>query len=399
MNIINNNFGTMFPNRVCYQPSATLDMPSVTEVFDFNLNTGSGIGIGSNAIKSAIGEYFERRHFYIEVFPDLENTLSSSLSAKEVKSFIKAFYQTNSENFKTSDLELHRYKLTKASRLSNFTPCYIPTACISLNSLELGSDSEIYPSRDTCGCSFHWSAEESMFGALKESLERQFLSRFWLTKKCTAVLGSTELIKSLRYHVTTKLHQILCKSGELIAFDISDNRFPGKCLLVVYGQKDTTRNVLYCAGLAYAETKIAALDKAINELWQTFRFINLFSSINGKLHSLHDPYIKYFLSCNNYQTFQNISTHIITHDENKHTSHPFNFNGIRQAIIDQNILGYLYTKTRLLDGETCTVSKFISPDMFTHMDNSKNINTHNKYSFHFKKDIITERKSMMVPFP
>ncbi|NWA03852.1 YcaO-like family protein [Pseudomonas gingeri] len=399
MNIINNDFGTALPNKICYQPSATLDVPAVAEASDFYLNAGSGIGSGSSAIKSAIGEYFERRHFYIDIPQHLEGTLSSSLSAKEVKSFIKAFRQTNSKNLKTPELISHRYKLTKVSRLSDFAPCYIPTACISLSSLNLGSDNEIYPSRDTCGCSFHWSAEESMLGALKESLERQFLSRFWLTKKSSAVLGAVEIIKRLSNHTTTRLHEVLCKSGELIALDISDNRFPGKCLLVVYGQKNKSHNVLYCAGLSYAETEAIALEKATNELWQTFRFINLFSSINGQPHELHDPYIKHFLNCNSYETFKTMSTYIITNDNKKHTNHSFNFNGIRQAIIEQNILGYLYTNTHLLDGSICTTSKFISPDLFTHMDNSKNINTNNKYSSDFQQDIIPARKAVMVPFP
>lgn len=399
MNIINNDFGVTFPNQISYQPSATLDFPSITEVFDFHLNTGSGIGIGSSAISAALGEYFERRHFYMEVFPTSENTLSSSLTNKEVKSFTQAFRQTNFKNLKTADLASHKYKLTNVLRLSDFTPCAIPTACISLNALLLDSDNEIYPSRDTCGCSFHWSAEESMFGALKENLERQFLSRFWLTRKCSAVLEAKEISISLKHHTLTKLHEALCKSGELIAFDISDNKFPGKCLLIIYGQKETTRNVQYCAGLSYAETEAMALEKAINELWQTFRFMNLFSSINGKPHTLHDPYLRYFLSCNNHETFKAINNPIISPDNNKHTTLPFSFAGIRQAIIDQKISGYLYTKTHLLNGNICTMSKFISPDLFMHMDNSKNTNTNNKYSSQFKHDIILERKSLMVPFP
>ncbi|NWB48442.1 YcaO-like family protein [Pseudomonas gingeri] len=399
MNIINNDFGITLPNQISYQPSATLDFPSITEVFDFHLNTGSGIGIGSSAINTAMGEYFERRHFYMGVFPTSQNTLSSSLTNKEVKSFTQAFRQTSFKNLKNADLESHKYKLTNVSRLSDFTPCAIPTVCISLNAFSLGSDNEIYPSRDTCGCSFHWGAEESMFGALKENLERQFLSRFWLTRKCSAILEPTKILRSLKYHALTKLHEALCKSGELIAFDISDNKFPGKCLLIVYGQKETTRNVQYCAGLSYAETEAIALEKAINELWQTFRFMNLFSSANGEPQKLHDPYLRYFLSCNNHKIFKTMNNPIINADTNKRTTLPFNFRGIRQAIIDQNISGYLYTKTHQLGGNICTMSKFISPDLFMHMDNSKNINTNNKYSSQFKHDIIPERKAMMVPFP
>ena len=54
---------------------------------------------------------------------------------------------------------------------------------------------------------------------------------------------------------------------------------------------------------------------------------------------------------------------------------------------------------RILHGNTYLLSKFISPDLFMHMNNAKNINLSNHYSSKFKKEMIEKQKSIMVPFP
>jgi len=350
MNIQSSDFGVALPNALYYQPAATLGFPSVAEASDIYSNTGSGIGTGSAAIKTAMGEYFERRHFYIEITADTEGPLSHDLFNSEVDSFIKSFIQTNSKNLNSDDLKSHTYQLTKVSRLHDFTPCHIPTACISLSTSGLGEDNDIYPWRDTCGCSFHWSAEVSMLGALKEYLERQFLLKFWLTKTCTAKLPTQEILRKLETHETYTLCKALSQSGELITLDISDSIFPGKCLLTIYGQKDKNRNVKYCAGLSYAPTETIALEKSINELWQTFRFMNLFASINGDASKLHDSYLRYFLSCNNYETFNLVNSCVTTQKISPATRYPFSIHGLRSALTDNKITGYFYTKMRILHG-------------------------------------------------
>lgn len=399
MNLQSTVFCTTFPNALHYQPAATLAFPSVAEASDIYLNTGSGIGTGSTAIKTAIGEYLERRHFYIEIAADTKGCLSYDLSKKEVNSFVKSFIQTNSENLKAKHLESHKYQLTKVLRLNDFTPCHIPTVCLSLQPLRQNQDNAIYPWRDTCGCCFHWSPEASMLGALKEHLERQFLLRFWLTKTCTSKLSTQEILRTLEAHQAYTLCKALSLSGELIALDISDSNFPGRCILVIYGQKNKDRNVKYCAGLSYAPTQAMALEKATNELWQTFRFMNLFASINGDTNKLHDSYLRYFLSCNNYETFNLINNCTTKQNIASPTRYTFNLQGLRRAVTDNKISGYFYTKMRILHGNTYLLSKFISPDLFMHMNNAKNINLSNHYSSKFKKEMIEKQKSIMVPFP
>jgi len=53
------------PGALICQPACILSFPTSVEVEDSWLNRGAGIGSGSSSIKSALGEYFERRHFYM----------------------------------------------------------------------------------------------------------------------------------------------------------------------------------------------------------------------------------------------------------------------------------------------------------------------------------------------
>lgn len=399
MNIQNNDLGLTFPNSLYYQPTATLGFPSATEAYDLYSNSGSGIGRGSIVIKKSIGEYFERRHFYIEIAPDVKDRLSKSLTTQEAKSFTEAFTQTSHKNLKTEKITDHKYQLTKVYRLHNLTPCHIPTACISLDSSYLFEDNDIYPHRDTCGCCFHWNPELSMFGAIKELLERQFLLKFWLTKTCTKKIPDKDILKKIKTHEVDILGKALSEAGELLAFDISDPDFPGKCILTIYGQQNKNNNVKYCAGLSYASTEEEAISISIGELWQTFRFINLFLSINGDIETLHDPYLRYFLSCNDYNIFRNISDCTAQKNTRNTSDHDFNFSGLRNTLIKRKISGYFYIKFREINEQSCIFSKFISPDLFMHMNNSQNFNLKNKYSSKFMERIIDSQTSIMVPFP
>ncbi|WP_273820379.1 MULTISPECIES: YcaO-like family protein [Pseudomonas] len=398
MNIQNTDFDSSYPNSFHYQPAATLGFPSVAEAYDRHFNSGSGIGRGTAVIKKAIGEYFERRHFYIEVTPDIEGHLAKDLTTKEAESFAKAFTQTSQENLDCKTLKDHTFQLTKAYRVKDFSPCHIPTTCISLSPLKSSDDNDIYPCRDTCGCCFHWSPEQSMLGAIKEFLERQFLLKFWLTQSCTKKSSNREILKKLKTHKAYNLGETLCKAGELVALDISPPDFPGKCILTIYGQKSSSQAVKYCAGLSYASSEAAALETSIGELWQTFRFMTLFTSINGDIEALHDPYLRHFLNCNSYKTFKTVKDCTINHASDA-APYAFDLHGLRKTLIDRKISGYFYTKFRVIGGNSCLFSKFISPDLFLHMNNSQNFNLNNIYSSKFKKEIMNNRISTMVPFP
>ncbi len=276
MNIYNPHHYSALPGALICQPACVLSFPPSVEVEDPWSNGGSGIGTGSSALKTALGEYFERRHFYMEIMPDLVGRLDHTLTKEETNKFTHAFSQTSNNGLSADQIKTHEFNLTQVCRISDFSTCHIPSACISLSFHGIESENSIYPLRDTCGCSFHWSAEHALMGSIKEHLERQFLAKFWLTKQCSHLLDQHEIKTELKSSGARRLYDALYQSGEVSIIDISDPDYPGVCLLTVYGQKNKKRHIQYCAGMSYSETRSIALEKSIYELWQTYRFIDLF---------------------------------------------------------------------------------------------------------------------------
>lgn len=183
-------------------------------------------------------------------------------------------------------------------------------------------------------------------------------------------------------------------------FDISDARFPGVCILVVYGQSKENHHVNYCAGMSYSATVSDALEKSILELWQTYRFMDLFKSVDSDEKRIEDYYLRYFLECNLYKTYQEIIDVQVVADGKRSVSPvEFTLPGFLSALNEQGVLGYFYVRRSMVNGVGCVFSKYVSPDLFLHMNNSQNINLSNKYSKEFAGAILPSRLEKMVPFP
>ncbi|MBN2990886.1 YcaO-like family protein [Pseudomonas cedrina subsp. fulgida] len=385
------------PGTLLFQPACILTLPNSVEVSDSLAVNGSGVGGGSNSIKTALGEYFERRHFYREVISVRRGRLSESLIEREVFSFAKAFGQTASKKISTAEIERYEFAMSEVVRASDFSKCLIPTACISLSSRNLGKDSLLYPLRDTCGCCFHWDPNVAFLGALKEYLERQFLIRLWLTKKCYSRISVAQAEALLIRNDVRHLYNVLAASGEITFLDITDPRFPGFCILVAFGQSKVKHHVKYCAGMAYASDLSVAMGKSLLELWQTFRFVDLFKATDSEEKMLEDSYIRYFLSCNAYETYQDITD--VSECGAWRTSQNFTISQFLSILKRLGISGYFYAKLEKFDGGDGVFVKYVSPDLFLHMNNSNNFNLINKYSSAFKSSILRSRLEKMVPFP
>lgn len=386
--------------RLTCQPANLLNFPSSVEITDAWENGGSGVGNGSNALRSAIGEFYERQHFYVDVIPDLVGGLDHSLKEIEISKFIQAFTQTQQQHLTQPSLNLHQYNLSHVLRMSDLSSCYIPTACITLSTTRTETENSIYPLRDTCGCAFGWHPEQAILGSIKEFLERQFLTRFWLTNTCIKIIDSPTTSSTLAGTCVETLCKALMISGELSFIDISDIEYPGVCILVVYGQQNPEHNVRYCAGMAYAATLELAMEKSLLELWQTYRFIDLFVATEQKIGDIHDSYLKYFLQCNSYETYKNItSIRTPTLVPSRSTLEPLCLLSLLKGLTRHKALGYIYLKMISTGDHFGYCSKFISPDFFMHMNNSRNINLSNLYSQPFLFEIQPDRKEQMVPFP
>lgn len=397
MKLINEMHKPDLPGVLLFQPAGMLGLPSAVEISDFLSVNGSGVGGGSNSIKTAIGEHFERRHFYREVFSKKRGFLSETLSESEALGFAEAFVQTSNKKVSLADIGGYKFALSQVVRASDFSTCFIPTACISLSSYNLGDDSVLYPLRDTCGCSFHWCADIAFLGAIKEYLERQFLVRFWLTKTCRSRISSKQVVQLLVRRDVLHLYNALSMSGEITFLDISDTRFPGFCILVVYGQEKDGRHVKYCAGMAYSSDMSIALEKSLLELWQTFRFMNVFRATGSEESKLEDSYIRYFLSCNAYETYQDVVD--VLECGGRRSLQDFTVPDFLSVLKQLGISGYFYSKIEEVNGVVGVFVKFVSPDLFLHMNNSKNFNLINQYSRAFELSILGSRLAVMVPFP
>lgn len=397
MNIYRELHHPIKPDFHFIQPSATNYLPHSVEEGSRWETYGSSSGWSSAVSIAAHGEYLERKHFYLDVPVDETNTLNVNLTPVEVYDFQRAFAQTK-KSPSCIDITKHHFNLTKVVRVADFSACKIPTVCISISPSTNKLDEKIYPLRDTCGCCAHSDLESAMYGALTETLERQFLIRFWLTKKYARKINSTQAIQALRHSPSRHLFQSLLGGGELCALDITDAKFPGTCILLCYGNKDTTSQIHYCAGMSYARDIGSALEKSVIELWQTYRFMQSFIASARSISTLEDPYIRHFLKCNTYETYAHISnTSAWTKQATNPT--PLTITALIKTIRALNLNGYIYLNNLCTDGNNTFFSKYISPNFFLHMNNASNINMHNAYSHEFVDKINPTQKTSMVPFP
>ncbi|MHC6224735.1 YcaO-like family protein [Pseudomonas sp. X10] len=359
---------------------------------------GSSSGWSSNIINSASGEHLERKHFYLDITVNEINTLNSGLKPEEASIFSDAFSQTASSKYLPA-IEKHHFELTNAYRISDYSECKIPTACLSINPSRNTTDNQFYPIRDTCGCCAHTSVEKAILGSLKESLERQFLLKFWLTKIATAKIDNETAFNALQHSPTKELIKELAKTGNICILDLTDNRFPGTCILLCYGNDtDISSPIKYCTGMAYFDDLTTALEKAVIELWQTYRFMYSFTTRGKLISDIEDPYLKHFLSCNSYETYIDISHSIATGNRQAEPK-SLSIQRIIESIKKIKLDGYLYLSHLQTHHSTSYFCKYVSPNIFLHMNNSSNFNLKNKYSQDFLHAILPEQQKTMVPFP
>lgn len=378
-------------------PSAIKSLPHSIEYGSRWDTYGSSSGWSYDTTQPAFGEYLERKHFYLDVPTHAREPLDETLTAEELAEFQYAFAQTGREAASPwkNNLPL---ELTRVIRIKDYSACKIPTACIKLSACTSAHDNEIYPLRDTCGCSAHTSIDKAIFGAIKEALERQYLLRFWLTGSYCEPVETLLLLGALKNSPTSTLFKRLMQSGEITALNLTDRNFPGTCILLCYGNPMAHTAVRYCAGMAYAENLENALEKSVIELWQTFRFMHSFSAAGKDLTQIKDPYLQHFLNANSYQTYLTITT-ITPHTVTDRNSQEFTLENLIQLLRERELYGYLYLNQLLTDNTTIYFCKYLSPNIFLHMNNSKNFNTSNLYSRHFLSEIRPDRLATMVPFP
>lgn len=398
MNVYNEFHHPIQPDFNYMQPNAVRYLPHSIESGSRWQTYGSSSGWGTSIMDSALGEYAERKHFYLDVSSHKIGRLDSTLSQAEIAEFVNAFSQT-SQGCSIESIEEHLFSLVGAFRIKDFSPCDIPVACILIGECKNKGDNLIVPLRDTCGCSTHKTMDKAIYGALVESMERQFLQRFWLTKTYSKLITEGLVAQALEKSPARHLYDQLRVAGELTVFDISDDEFPGRCILICYGNPERNSvGVNYCAGMSYSSSFSLSIEKALVELWQTFRFMNTFSANGRSASDLNDPCIRHFMGCNNYATYLAIANSR-ANDRYESNDAPLTTRSIIEVIKRKRLDGYLYMSGITHQSCSAYFCKYISPNIFMHMNNSSHINMRNKYSVAFFDKIIPSQLDVMVPFP
>lgn len=387
-----------FPRHVWLQPSHIRGLPHTIVSTNSDHFAGSGVGFGIDALDTSVGEFLERHHFYRDVEQSSTAKLSAVLHPREAHEFIDALTKTCGRRYSRNFLEEHIFSMVPAFRMKDLTPCQIPRACVTLDYGHGGIDDDIYPNRDTCGCSFHLNAEQALFGSIKEYVERQLLLKCWLTNTCNRVLETSEILNTLSAHRARHLFSYYTSLGKLKILDISDPQFPGSCILVLYGNPSDDHPVKYCAGMGFAQSLASSLEKALIELWQTFRFMSNFLSSGRSADQIKDGYLKYFISCNTFSTYVRWAS-----TENTGSASTNNKTFCLSEFIDSlnrtGANGYFYISVRRRLNKNYVFSKFISPCFFLHMNNAHGCNLDNHFSRNFKNNVCPYRLNSMVPFP
>lgn len=386
-----------WPASVVLAPTLNRLTPSFAQIWDYErISPASGVGATVKSIQGAIGEYFERRHFFNEVSTVSKKTLHEMMPSLSADAFLSALRQTSSAS--TEQLRNHRFSTVRAFNAFTLEQVEIPAVLVALDNISVCHDLDFYPCRDTCGCSCHTGLHQSIQGAVGELMERQSLLLYWLTGQ-----ASYELIPDSMTGVNyiDELIANLVSEGELRILDVTLPGAPGYAILTLYGARNEHSTIKYSTGLSYAPDRESALNKSLVELWQSYICMHNFIIGDYRREDIIDRYQRHFMSCNTYATYAELC------QSTQYRKAPLKLSGIRGEKCDTgSLMDFLESITRNLfiycSGERISDgclwhTKVLSPDLFLHMDNSGPLNTDNKL-YHPGQGIVV-REKVMVPFP
>ncbi|EED9464908.1 microcin B17 processing protein McbC [Salmonella enterica subsp. enterica] len=390
------NLMSAWPATIVMSPKLNRNMPTFSQVWDYErITPASAAGETLKSIQGAIGEYFERRHFFNEIIANGEKTLYEMMTLPAAEAFTEAFVQTSS--LTQEEVRAHKFKATRAFNLFSLEKQDIPAVVVALDNITAVDDLKFYPDRDTCGCSFHCNLNDAIEGALFEFMERQSLLLYWLQGKANYEISSK--IMTGNNH-TDEILRSLRSEGEIRIFDITLPGAPGHAVLTLYSTTNPDSQIKYSTGLSYAKSLEKALCKSVTELWQSYICLHNFIIGGYTDDDVIDSYQRHFMSCNKYESFADLceNTVLLTDDikltVEENLTPEINLLEFLKKISD-NIFVY-YARERAGDN-LVWYTKIVSPVFFLHMNNFGAINLNNNIYRTGKG--IKHRESKMVPFP
>lgn len=378
-----------------YYLSLRFMLRSLPLIFNVNneFSIGNGSGYGRQVLTSATGEYLERYHFYNEVKTDCYGMISD-LPEKLQRSALTAIQQITTEGLQP---EMHNFACSRVENIFSNNEVYMPTALISL-AMHAHVDRKFIPFIDSCGQAVHRTAMESRAAALLEFLERQTLISSWqseMYKYRIAICKLADMLPECR-----SLSNMLMQNGSLYLFDLS-NHFAVYSVLAIYFAHNPNDSVQYAVGMAANLTPTTAINNALLELWQTYSYIYINTTIsavsNGRYRYLND------LLLYNNQATRDILPFELDYQADQISLKeylalpelplPQTLSSI-QTISDQV---YLYQRIGNFNGQSLYFSKILSTDFYLHMALNMPLNHQNSYSK--LSQILPNNNKQAIPFP
>lgn len=384
--------GLAMPGHAVLDANLSTSLPRFAWASNRSGLATSGSGLADDGLRRALGEYFERRHFYREVRGESTGDLSTIEDEELREALSAAFQQTASENVRGRIAD-HVFALSTVLKLPTFEPVNAPTILFSVTGESLGRDGEFFMSRDTMGCAAHFDLLRAMDGAVREFAERQYLLRYWLTGR-----GARDVTSAVTGQLSAGargLFEKLGRSGSIRFLEISRDEISGAVVLAVYqGSRDPL--VRYCVGLCCDAHASAAADRAVKELWQSYVFLRNMVNKADVDRLVRDRYHTYFIECNTRQTAEAMLAGIDGPADDALRGPVGNLSASIQARFRHLLC---YAKQVLVVSRHLWCVRVVSPDAFLHMDNSRLFNLRCEYANAFSDAVIPSRLKVMVPFP
>lgn len=377
------------PTSLKYFDNNTLAAPR-SFVLDGAISYGGSSGAGTQLIKKAYGEYWERNHFQTAVPVSKKMTLNEVFPLEHRKKLLNLCNQSDKEK-----IEDHLFSFTRVRNLFDETPYDYFYNAISLHTLS--EDAPFLSVTDSIACASHPIKDQAIYHSLIEFLERQALVGSWLSMSHRYSISADVLGSITPYQ---GLYDALTENGNLYLFEIG-NLLPAYSVIIFYFAQSEEDIVQYAVGSKSGLSLREAINSAFDELYQTYTMLYQTNSSSKQFENkAGSGYHAAFPQFNTVKTKeiipyfnQSVPHKINTEDDLKAlpiVSLPEALSSLQE--ISNDVFFYHHYDSAL----QLHYTKILSFDFFAHMSLKRNLSLDGQYA---KKLKITADNAYLTPLP
>lgn len=357
------------------------------------LAQGSGVGKPLKAVCSSLGESYERNHFFHDIISTGQSCFIKKLPKVEADSCYSFLQQIN--NNKTGFYN-HSFKTTNFVNLANGESRELPSILLDLSHRN-SEDLKWLSVRDSTGQAGHADPESSLMASTLEFLERQALILSWLYKRPARRI---EAKSALRSPESLNIYNFFDQVGSVKLFDISIESLGIRVVLALFFTSDSSSEVQFAIGSSGGLTLEAACDSALTELWLSYQSVRGFMSNQGNVEDVEELYLREFYKLNKASS-RELFSYLDGRQKGSFIGKGQCCERVDQVIdrilsVTKNL--YLYTASKDISGiGRHYYTKLFSPDLFFHMNTSRNMNYDNAITREL--GLSPPREKRLIPFP